>query len=118
MSDEVIKFLLKFKQVAASGGIDLVPRPDTIATLNYLGYTKKDLEEILMELSVTDYCRGPLPDEGRPGELWEFGKNFDGYEVYIKLKAVEAGSSNIAKCISFHISTYPLKYPYKGSLQE
>ena len=118
MSDEVIKFLLKFKQAASSGGIDLVPRSGMKETLSFLGFTKKNLEEILMGLSVTDYCRGPLPDKGRPGELWEFGKNFDGYEVYIKLKVVEAGSSDIAKCISFHISTYPLKYPFKGNPQK
>jgi hypothetical protein len=35
-----------------------------------------------------DYDRGPLPDHDRirPGSIWEFIKNVDGIEVYIKLK--------------------------------
>ena len=118
MSDEVLRFLLRFKQIVSANGIDLVPRSGLNETLSFLGFTKKNLEEILMGLSVTDFCRGPLPDNSRPGELWEFGKNFDGYEVYIKLKVVEAGSASIAKCISFHISTHPLKYRFKGNPQK
>lgn len=81
-------------------------------TLSYLGITKKNVETILLGLSVADFCRGPIPDDSKPGELWEFGKDIDGHEVYIKIKVVK--EVNIAKCISFHIPKYPLKYPFKS----
>lgn len=111
--EEVRKFLLDFKQTAAGSGIDLVPRQGTLETLRFLGLTKRNLEETLLELSVADYCAGPKPDRDRPGEIWEFGTNVDGYEVYIKLKVADVGTLRIAKCISFHIASRPIRYPYR-----
>ncbi len=99
--------------VTGGSGLDLVPRAGSIETLRFLGLTKRNLEEILLGLSVTDCCAGPKQDRDRPGEIWEFGKDLDGYEVYIKLKVADIGGAKIAKCISFHIATHPLKYPYK-----
>lgn len=113
MSEEIRKFLLEFKQVVTSGsGVYLVRRKDTLLTMNYLGLTKQNVENILLGLSVTNYCRGPLPDQDRPGEIWEFGKDIDSYEIYIKLKVANVDSKKIAKCISFHIAKHRLKYPY------
>jgi hypothetical protein len=117
MSNEVKQFLLDFKQTAtASSGIDLIPREGNMLTLSYLGITKKNFEEILLGLSVNDYCKGPIADDSKPGELWEFGKNIDGEEVYIKLKVVK--ELNLAKCISFHIAKYPMRYSFKPNEQE
>ncbi|MCZ6803628.1 MAG: toxin [Proteobacteria bacterium] len=117
MSEKVKHFLLDFKFAATtSRGIDLVPRIGNMETLRYLGITKNNLEEILLGLSVADYCKGPIPDKDKPGELWEFGKDMDGEEVYIKLKVVKA--LNLAKCISFHIAKYPMQYPLKPNAQE
>jgi hypothetical protein len=105
---------MEFKQVVTGGsGLDLVPRAGSIETLRFLGLTKRNLEEILLGLSVADFCAGPKQDRDRPGEIWEFGKNLDGNEVYIKLKVANVGGVKIAKCISFHIATYPLTCPYK-----
>lgn len=117
MSEKVKQFLLDFKHAATTpSGVDLVPREVNMLTLSYLGITKKNLEEILLGLSVVDYCKGPVHDKDKPGELWEFGKDMDGQEVYIKLKVVK--DKNIAKCISFHIAKYPMKYPFKPKAQE
>lgn len=114
MSEGVRRFLLEFKQAATSGcGIDLVPRQGVKETLEWLGLTKRDVEQILIGLSVADYCNGPLPDKGRPGELWEFGKQIEGQDVYIKLKVADVTGAKIAKCISFHIAKHPLKYPHR-----
>lgn len=111
---DVRDFLLEFKQVATGGrGIDIVPRPETRPTLVQLGLTKANLEEILLGLSVTDYCQGPEQDRDRPGNLWIFGREIEGHEVYIKLKVAQVGDKQIAKCISFHIARYPLKYPHR-----
>lgn len=116
MSGAVKQFLLDFKRAATMGGIFLVPREGNRLTLQFLGLTKKNVEEILLGLSVADYCNGPKPDKDRHGELWEFGKDIDGHEVYIKLKVVI--DKTLAKCISFHIAKYPMKFPYKPNTQE
>ncbi|HEC17602.1 MAG TPA: hypothetical protein ENI99_13665 [Sedimenticola sp.] len=114
MPDAVRAFLLEFKQTVTTGsGIDLVPRAGARETMRFLGLTKKNVEEILLGLSVADYCAGPKPDHNRPGKIWEFGKDLDGYEVYIKLKVATVGTTKIAKCISFHIAKRPLTYPYR-----
>lgn len=114
MSDHVRKFLLEFKKAATSGsGVDLVPRKNTRPTLLKLGLTTRNVEEILLSLSVADYCKGPEEDRDRPGEVWFFGKEIEGYEVYIKLKVANVSGRAIAKCISFHFAEYPLSFPYK-----
>ncbi|MGB7932046.1 MAG: hypothetical protein WCH04_07440 [Gammaproteobacteria bacterium] len=111
---DVRDFLLEFKQVVTGGsGIDIVPRAETKPTLVRLGLTKTNLEEILLGLSVTDYCQGPVPDRDRSGNVWIFGREIEGHEVYIKLKVAQAGHKRIAKCISFHIARYPLEYPHR-----
>ena len=91
----------------------MVPRAETRSTLVQLGLTKANLEEILLRLSVMDYCQGPEPDRDRPGNLWIFGREIEGHEVYIKLKVTQAGGGQIAKCISFHIARHPLEYPHR-----
>ena len=111
---DVRDFLLEFKQIATGGsGVDIVPRAETRPTLAQLGLTMADLEELLLGLSVADYCQGPLADRDRPGEIWVFGLEIDGREVYIKLKVAHAEGRDIAKCISFHFARYPLEYPYR-----
>lgn len=111
---DVRDFLLEFKQAVTNGtGIDMVPRVETRATLAQLGLTKANLEEILLGLSVTNYCKGPEADRDRRGSVWIFGCTIEGHEVYIKLKVVRVGNRQIAKCISFHIANYPLNYPHR-----
>lgn len=112
--EEVRNFLLEFKQAVTGGsGVELVPRDETLSTLARLGLTKANLEEILLRLSTTDYCQGPEPDRDRPGEIWVFGREIEGEEVYIKLKVAQTKSRTIVKCISFHIAQFPLDYPYR-----
>jgi hypothetical protein len=114
--EEVRKFLLEFKKIAAGEkGITLIPRNETRSTLAKLGLTKRNLEEILLSLSTVDYCKGPEEDDGigRNGEMWFFGKEIEGHEIYIKLKIEKIKDIEIAKCISFHIANYQLRYSYK-----
>lgn len=113
MEDQIKKFLLDFKGVAIKDGVDTIPRNDTRATLQYLGLTYKNLEEILLSLSVVNFCEGPLQDHSKLGELWVFGKEVKGAEVYIKLKVASVSGVRIAKCISFHIPVHPMEYPFR-----
>lgn len=111
---DVRDFLLEFKQVATgASGVDIVPRAETRPALAQLGLTMSNLEELLLGLSVANYCKGPVPDRDRPGNIWIFGREIEGHEVYIKLKVARVGGRRLAKCISFHIAEHPLVYPYR-----
>jgi len=113
-AESVRRFLLQFKQAATRGsGVDIVPRQETLATLASFGLTKANLEQLLLGLSVTDYSEGPVRDYDRPGQLWVFGKDIKGQEVYIKLKVARAGNRQVSKCISFHIAQRPMRYPLR-----
>lgn len=112
--DATRAFLLDFKDaVTAGSGVSLIPREPNRLTLSYLGLTKRNVEEILLGLTVLDYCKGPEDDRDQPGEIWEFGLNVKGEDIYIKLKVANVNGKKIAKCISFHIAKYELEYPYK-----
>jgi hypothetical protein len=84
---------------------------------------KKALEEleivpsfrriVIENLKAEDYLKGPVVDElNRLGEMWAFGKDVKGREIYIKIMIVGTTSQTI--CISFHLAEYPLEYPFKN----
>jgi len=108
-------FLLTFKKAACRGqGIYLVPRQETLETLLALGLTKRNLEEIVLSLSVDDYSSGPVEDRDRQGYLWIFGKQVKGRQMYIKLKVVVVSGKVMAKCLSFHVAKFPMSFPLKA----
>ncbi len=110
----VSKFLKEFKEIATKDrGIDVIGRRKNIQSLANLGLTKRNRKDEILSLSVKDYCDGPKPDRDRPGELWEFGKTIDAKEVYIKLKIAQVGNKKIAKCLSFHVAEFPLRFPFR-----
>ena len=86
------------------------------------GKNQKALEEleivpsyrrvIIESLVVEDYVQGPVVDElNKLGEMWVFGKDVKGREVYIKIMLGGEWCQTI--CISFHIAEHALKYPFK-----
>lgn len=111
---QVNKFLKEFKAIVTSGnGLLIIPRPSSNATITMLGLTKKTVVLEILGLSVIDYSSGPNPDRDLPGELWIFGKEINGHEIYIKLKIAEIKGLKIAKCLSFHEAEFSLTYPFK-----
>jgi hypothetical protein len=110
--ERIVSFLKEFKQIATKGrGIDLVGRRKNLESLAGLGLTRRNCKNEILSLSVADYCAGPKPDTDKTGEIWEFGKTIDTREIYIKLKIARVGSERIAKCISFHLAEFPLRFP-------
>lgn len=86
------------------------------------GKNQKTLEEleiipsyrtvVIKSLEVEDYSQGPIADKlYRLGDLWVFGKNVKGREIYIKIMLGKFGGRTI--CVSFHIAENPLFYPFK-----
>ena len=125
MNDENIEwvrsFLKRFKKIASRSGIYFVPRDINLLSLAELGLAKKNAKDIILTLSVNDYCKGPLKDKNRAGDVWVFGKRVMDSDIYMKLKlAMVANKSGkrkeMAKCISFHIASHPLVFPLRDKL--
>lgn len=111
---QVNDFLRELKGIMTTGQrLVIIPRPPNNSTFLSLGLTKKVVELEILSLSVIDYSSGPSPDRDVAGEIWIFGKEINGHEVYIKLKIANINGSKIAKCISFHEAEFPLHYPFK-----
>ena len=71
---------------------------------------------ILENLTAKDYSQGPIEEKLYGGsDMWVFGKDVKGQEVYIKISLGHSNSHTI--CISFHIAEYKIKYPLKGEKQ-
>ena len=67
---------------------------------------------IIESLKSEDYVEGPIIDQlNKLGEMWVFGKDIKGKEVYIKIMLGGVNCQTI--CISFHIAEHPLSYPFK-----
>ena len=113
-ADEIAQFLKAFKKIAMERGVDFIPRREFMATLAVLGLTRANCREELLSLSVEDYCQGPGEDRDRPGQVWIFGRNIEGEDIYIKLKLAQVGEETIAKCLSFHPAEFPLCFPLKA----
>lgn len=111
----IAEFLKEFKKIVAKGrGLDVIPRLENIVCLSELGLTRKNQKDEIMSLTAADYCEGPEPDRDRAGEIWVFGKQIGGKEVYIKLKIAQVGKEKIAKCLSFHPAKHPLCFPFRS----
>lgn len=115
---DVTSFLVELKKTIAkatpgSGGFVLVPRKENRDCLAALGFTLRDVEVTLQALTVADYSEGPVLDMDVRGELWVFGKEIMGQEVYVKLKLARLGPSAAVRVVSFHFAQNPLSYPYR-----
>jgi len=111
LSISIDHFLAEFKQIAQEKCVIFWPRPENTSMMSILGLTRSIVTtDILLNLTKSDYCGGPLYEEGHP-DAWCFGKTIKGYEIYIKLTIEEKKKRKNAICISFHESTKPLSYP-------
>ena len=73
-----------------------------------------DRKKVLEDLCKQDYSYGPIEETlYRGAQMWIFGKEIKGHEVFIKITMVIQDASVI--CISFHLAEHPLHYPLKGA---
>ena len=81
-------------------------------TLQELEIVPSYRKVVVENLRVEDYVQGPVVDElNRLGEMWVFGKDVKGREIYIKVMI--SGTTCQTICISFHFAEHPLVYPFK-----
>lgn len=108
---EVEQFLKYFKAKLSVFGVVFTNRDKNLETLVTLELTTANRSQLLEELKVDDYYKGPTQDYNNGPELWEFGKKIKQKEVYIKITIGQSNRPVI--CISFHIAERTIKYPFK-----
>ena len=101
---DITVFLAKAKNLISAGNYDFVPRRKNMQALAQHGLTIIDAKSEILGLVVGDYYKGPKQDfdSNRPGEIWEFKKNVDGVQFYVKVKIVQENGKDILKCLGFH----------------
>lgn len=109
--EEVEKFLCEFKPKFNIWGIIFLNRAKNEEALRALGITPVAREEFIKKVERNDYSHSII-DATSYGEMWVFGKDYDGTELYIKISLGQPGSNTI--CISFHEAEHPLNYPFKN----
>lgn len=90
-------------------GIFYIDRDKNNEALKALGITPKARVEIVRQLKTDDYVETLSADFFN--EMWVFGKDMDGTELYIKIALGQPSSKTV--CISFHVAEHPIKYAYK-----
>ena len=110
---EIQKFLDEFHQkVEVFDILFLDEREKNRKALAELEISNLDRVAIIKTITVNDYSEGPIKNMlNRFGDLWVFGKDVKGQEVYIKICYGAPNMSTI--CVSFHVAEFPMKYPYK-----
>ena len=67
-----------------------------------------DAKDEILSLKAKDYYKGPKQDfdVSQPGDIWEFKKQIEGKQFYIKLKIQIQEDETILKCLSFHTDEF------------
>ena len=103
-TSEIAAFLARVKKLVSAGKYDFVPRRKNMQSLAQHGLTPIDAKNEIIGLVVSDYYKGPKQDFDlkRPGDIWEFKKNVDTVQFYIKIKIVQENGVDSVKCLGFH----------------
>lgn len=111
---EVEQFLKQFKVKLDIWGIFFLDgREKNMAALAALEITSAQRLAVVKSIEVEDYSEGPIRDQLNGfDEMWVYGKDVKGKEVYIKIALGRPGSNTI--CISFHEAEFPMQYPLKS----
>lgn len=107
---DVEKFLQQFFPKMEVFGIVFLARDKNQEALAMLGISNTTRKEIVKDITSDDYIE-TIVDEISYGEMWVFGKDYDGTALYVKIALGHPNSNTI--CISFHIAEHPLNYSFK-----
>ena len=108
--EEVELFLRQFFPKLKVMGIVFLHREKNLEALKRLGITPAIREEVIRTIEVDDYVE-TISDMASFGDMWVFGKDYDGNELYIKITMGRENSRTI--CISFHVAEHPFHYAFK-----
>ncbi len=110
--EPIRSFLLDCKNHIENGRFEFVERRKCLRTLTELEMSIDDVERVVSSLQPSNYIKGPESDHDaeKGGDIYIFGADTGGIELYIKLKCDEQRG---CVCISFHRAEWPLIYPYR-----
>ena len=112
--EEVEAFLRQFFPKMDIFGIIVLNRTKNQEALRLLGLTEIARKEVIKTIVVEDYVV-TIRDAVSYGDMWVFGKDFDGTELYIKISMGKPNSKTI--CISFHQAEHPIDYAFKSEME-
>ena len=101
-TEDIRSFLENAKRLIPAHKFDFLPRRKNIQSLARHGLTIRDAKDELLELTISNYYKGPKRDFDRPGDIWEFKKDINGILFYIRIKIVVEDDTEVLKCIGFH----------------
>lgn len=111
--EDVNQLLDNAKALIHMGRWHLEPR--NIQAVANLGMTTDDVRDILLGLTVSDYCKGPHPDRDpqRPGDIWFFLATLSdpATDLYIKLKPHPRGIH--VTVLSLHPPQTPIRRHFR-----
>lgn len=111
LREEVERFLALFFPKLEIWGIFVLYREKNQEALRLLGITPAMRKAFIKTIEVKDYVETVESTLNCFGDMWVFGKDYDGEEMYIKVALGDPGTHTI--CISFHKAEYPLQYAFK-----
>lgn len=106
---EVEQFLSQFGIKFDIWGIFYLDRDKNLEALKALGITQKARDEIVRQVKPDDYVETLIADFFN--EMWVFGKDMEGTELYIKIALGQPNNRTI--CISFHLAEHPIRYVFR-----
>ena len=107
---DVEDFLRQFLPKMDVLGIIFLNRSKNQEALKMLGITPSARKEIIKSITADDYIETVL-DKFSYGDMWVFGKDCDGVDIYVKIALGKPNTNTI--CIPFHTAEHPLKYAFK-----
>lgn len=108
--EDVELFLQQFLPKFNVWGILFLDREKNQETLKLLDMAPHMREDIIRSIDVVDYVE-TIQDMMSWGDMWVFGKDVKGTELYIKIAMGQPAAHTI--CISFHIAEHPITYVFK-----
>ena len=109
--DEVKSFLDSINVKIDIYGMVFADRQRCQETMRMLGISETVAKSIIKTLDATDFSKY-FEDTSQWGcDLWAFGKDVNGEEIYIKIGLGLPNRQTI--CVSFHKADFPIQYPFK-----
>ena len=110
-NEEVGRFLSRFFPKMDVWGILFIDRIKNQNALSELSITAEIRRQIIRSIQVEDFVERVSSDLSGFGDLWVFGKDYDGITLYIKIAMGQPNDKTI--CISFHKAEKPIQYRFK-----
>lgn len=109
--DDVKNFLNSMNVKIDIYGMVFAERQRCQETMRMLGINAIVAKSIIKTLEATDFSKY-FDDTTQWGcDLWAFGKDINGEEIYIKIGVGLPNRQTV--CVSFHKADFPIQYPFK-----